>query len=257
MKKQFISASLAVALIFSIICTPFVNADKVPDDIDNIINENINLIDTEDVSADQIEDEIFTDATVNVHMLNMRSGAGTEYSIVHVLKKGETLKVFGKYNDWYVVRHDNSGTVGCVSSYYITLRTGNTQNNVSSGNETTTLFKMINDVRKQNGLKPLILNEELSRVAEHKAMDMVENNYFDHNSPVYGSPFEMMKKYGINFNMAAENIAGNQSSEGAVYSWMNSEGHLSNILNGDYTATGIGIYTSPVYGKIYVQLFAD
>ena len=91
----------------------------------------------------------------------------------------------------------------------------------------------------------------------YECYDSFENNYFDHNSPVYGSPFEMMKKYGINFNMAAENIAGNQSSEGAVYSWINSEGHLSNILNGDYTATGIGIYTSPVYGKIYVQLFAD
>ncbi len=257
MKKQIMSASLAIALIFSIVCIPFANADKVPEDIDNIINESINLIDTEDVSSDEIEDEIFTDAMVNVHMLNMRSGAGTEYPIVHVLKKGEALKVFGNYNDWYIVRHEQSGTVGCVSSYYITLKSGNTQDHVAGENETITLLNLINDIRKQNGLKALVLNEEISRVAEHKAMDMVENNYFDHNSPVYGSPFEMMKKYGINFNMAAENIAGNQSAEGAFYSWINSEGHLTNILNSDYTATGIGIYTSPVYGKIYVQLFAD
>ena len=272
MKRQIISVSLAIALIFGLICTPIVNADKTPDNINDIIDSSSNLIDkdvltnkdsdnSQDVSADSYDEEIFADATVNVYMLNMRCGSGTNYSIVHVLNKGDKVKVFGKFNEWYIVQDVKSGIVGCVSAYYVTLTSQNDYNDsnetINTENEVEKVLKLVNDIRVQNGLKPLILNAELSRVAEHKAMDMVSNNYFDHNSPVYGTPFEMMKKYGINFNMAAENIAGNQSAEGAVYSWTNSEGHLSNIINGDYTATGIGIYTSPVYGKIYVQLFAD
>ena len=84
---------------------------------------------------------------------------------------------------------------------------------------------------------------------------MVENNYFSHQSEIYGSPFEMMRAYGISFTAAAENIAGNQTIDGAFYAWMNSEGHKKNIMNGNYTETGIGIYTSPIYGKIIVQMF--
>ena len=56
-------------------------------------------------------------------------------------------------------------------------------------------------------------------------------------------------------DMDAENIAGNQTVDGAFYAWMNSESHMKNITNGDFCMTGIGIYTSPVYGKIIVQLF--
>lgn len=235
--------------------------------------------DTVDTSADFVEESTFADATVNVYQLNMRSGPSTSYNIIHVLSQNETLKVFGKIDGWYIVQDTKDGTVGCVSGYYITLSNGsrpdnsigntgnngtpngNYGNNGNAGNnngtfsEEETLLSMINELRHQNGLPPLTLNAELSRVALHKAMDMVENNYFSHQSPTYGSPFEMMKKYGIVFTAAAENIAGNQTVEGAVYSWKNSEGHLANILSSKYTETGIGIYTSPIYGKVFVQMF--
>ena len=92
-------------------------------------------------------------------------------------------------------------------------------------------------------------------VATKIARDMVTNNYFSHQSPSYGTPFEMMKAYGLAFTAAAENIAGNQTVDGAFYAWMNSDSHKANITNGDFTKTGIGVYTSPIYGKIIVQLF--
>jgi len=63
---------------------------------------------------------------------------------------------------------------------------------------------------------------ELQRVAKEKARDMVNNNYFSHTSPVYGSPFEMMKSYGISYKTAGENIAGNSTNKGAVEAWMGS-----------------------------------
>lgn len=84
---------------------------------------------------------------------------------------------------------------------------------------------------------------------------MVKNNYFSHTSPTYGSPFNMMKNFGITYKTAGENIAGNSSNTGAVNAWMNSEGHRANILNGSYNYTGVAVVKSPTYGKIYVQMF--
>lgn len=117
------------------------------------------------------------------------------------------------------------------------------------------LLSMVNNVRQESGSEKLEYSEELSKVAYDKARDMVTNNYFSHQSPSYGTPFEMMKAYGLAFTAAAENIAGNQTVDGAFYAWMNSDSHKANITNGDFTKTGIGVYTSPIYGKIIVQLF--
>ena len=84
---------------------------------------------------------------------------------------------------------------------------------------------------------------------------MVDNNYFSHNSPTYGSPFDMLKSFKVSYKSAAENIAGNSSNSSAVTSWMNSSGHKANILNSSYTHTGIGVVSSPKYGKVFVQMF--
>mgnify|MGYP003409232518 CR=1 FL=1 len=103
------------------------------------------------------------------------------------------------------------------------------------------------------GLKPLTLHKELSRVARIKSQDMKDNNYFAHNSPVYGSPFEMMKKFGITYTDAAENIAmGYFTPAVVVDGWMNSSGHRKNILNANFTHIGIGHVAS---GNYWTQMF--
>ena len=86
---------------------------------------------------------------------------------------------------------------------------------------------------------------------------MVQNNYFSHHSEVLGSPFEMLKSCGLVFDKAAENLAGNTTAEGAFYSWMNTEAQKANILSENYARTGIGVYNSPIYGQVFVQLFAN
>jgi uncharacterized protein YkwD len=87
------------------------------------------------------------------------------------------------------------------------------------------------------------MNSELSKVAMVKAQDMYNNNYFDHNSPTYGSPFDMIKKFGIVSTTAGENIAKGQSSPTQVMNeWMNSPGHKANILNTSFTQIGIAYY---------------
>lgn len=84
---------------------------------------------------------------------------------------------------------------------------------------------------------------------------MVDNNYFSHDSPIYGSPFTMLKNFKISYKTAGENIAGNSSNSAAVKAWMNSSGHKANILNSSFNYTGLGVVKSNRYGKIYVQLF--
>ncbi|AZB42601.1 hypothetical protein CEF21_10040 [Bacillus sp. FJAT-42376] len=103
------------------------------------------------------------------------------------------------------------------------------------------VVELTNKEREKQGLKPLAVDENLSKVAKEKSADMQKNNYFDHNSPTYGSPFDMMKKFGIQYQTAGENIAmGQKSPEEVVQAWMNSEGHRKNIMNPEFTHIGVG-----------------
>ncbi len=121
--------------------------------------------------------------------------------------------------------------------------------------EQNRMLELINEERSKIGANPLIFDEELARVANIKAQDMVDNNYFDHNSPTYGSPFDMMKSFGIRYYAAGENLAGYNNVEKAHVGLMNSDGHRKNILNTNFTHVGIGVCKSPRYGYVFVQMF--
>ena len=121
--------------------------------------------------------------------------------------------------------------------------------------EAKEVLRLTNAERAKYGLSPLTLDTNLSRVAQEKAEDMKRNNYFSHTSPTYGSPFDMMKAYGISYRYAAENIAmGHKTPQAVVEGWMNSEGHRKNILNANYRKLGVGYVAS---GKYWVQMFTD
>lgn len=115
------------------------------------------------------------------------------------------------------------------------------------------VVRLVNEIRVENGLKPLTHDWELSRVARYKSQDMKDNGYFSHTSPVYGSPFQMIKNFGISYRSAGENIARGQSTPQAVVNaWMNSSGHRANILNSSYTHIGVGYVAS---GRYWTQMF--
>ncbi len=103
------------------------------------------------------------------------------------------------------------------------------------------VLRLVNIERAKEGLSPLKLGKELTVVAKLKSKDMSDNNYFDHISPTYGSPFEMMKQFGIKYNTAGENIAmGYPSAESVMIGWMNSPGHKANILEARFGTLGVG-----------------
>ena len=115
------------------------------------------------------------------------------------------------------------------------------------------VLELTNQERAKNGVSALKLDVELSKVAREKSRDMQAKGYFDHNSPTYGSPFDMMKKFGVSYRTAGENIAmGQQSPQEVVTAWMNSEGHRKNILNANYTHIGIGHVAQ---GNYWTQMF--
>lgn len=216
----------------------------------------------------------FSTGLVTADRLNVRSGPGTGYSVVTTVNRNEYVRVFAGVGNWYIVQVEGD-YIGAVSQKYVkpiypnssgtSTGSGTSTSGSSGGSSTSTTssltsdeletFNLINQQRANNGLSELKIDNELQRVARIKAEDMVSNNYFDHNSPTYGTPFNMMKNFGITYKTAGENIAGNSSNSGAVNAWMNSPGHRANILNGNYNYTGLAVVSSPRYGKIYVQMF--
>ena len=115
------------------------------------------------------------------------------------------------------------------------------------------VVQLVNEIRTQNGLRSLTYDWELSRVARYKSQDMKDNKYFSHTSPVYGSPFQMMKSFGITYRSAGENIArGYATPQAVVDGWMNSSGHRANILNASFTRIGVGYVAG---GHYWTQMF--
>ena len=229
----------------------------------------------------------FINGVVIADRLNLRSGPSTKHEVIGKFTKHKWLNVLAKIGDWYAVFDPETGKVGCVFGTYLKnsaevnqASTGKTnvpapakpsasatptpaatptpsteQQGAELSQDEKKLLDLINTERAKSNLSPLIADPELMKVARIKANDMTKNNYFSHYSPTYGSPFDMMRQFGITFKAAAENIAGNSTVEGAVSSWMKSEGHRNNIMNSNYNYTGIGISKSNKYGNVFAQMF--
>lgn len=205
----------------------------------------------------------FSTGLVTATTLNVRSGPGIQYKVVATVNKNEYLRVLAGIGDWYVVQVEGD-YIGAVSKKYIKPIYPNSSNSGNSQTDTQTstmnenekeVFNLINKQRINNGLQALKLDSEVQNVARIKAQDMVNSNYFSHNSPTYGSPFDMLNSFKISYKSAGENIAANSSNTGAVTAWMNSSGHKANILNSSFNYTGIGVVSSAKYDKIFVQIF--
>lgn len=199
---------------------------------------------------------------------------GTNYPVVTRVNKNEYIRVFAGVGNWYIVQVEGD-YVGAVSKQYVkavypnsggsTTGGGSTGSSTGGSSNTTNtsaltadeleVFNLINEQRTKNGLSALKIDSEVQNVARIKAKDMVNNNYFSHTSPTYGSPFEMLNSFKVSYKTAGENIAGNSSNSAAVTAWMNSSGHKANILNSSFNYTGIGVVNGSKYGKIYVQMF--
>ncbi len=121
--------------------------------------------------------------------------------------------------------------------------TGNNGTQSTQSDFASQVVKLVNAERSKAGLGSLASDALLDKVAMAKVKDMSNNNYFDHQSPTYGSPFDMMKQFGVTYSYAGENIAkGQKTPQEVVTAWMNSAGHRANILSKNFTHIGVGFY---------------
>ena len=120
------------------------------------------------------------------------------------------------------------------------------------------ILKEVNIEREKNHLKPLKIDNRLNKIAVIKAKDMAREKKMSHTSKKFGVTFNLIKKEGISYTKAAENIAsGHKTPEFVVERWLKSKGHHKNILGKDYRFIGIG-KASDNEGKLYwVQIFTN
>ncbi len=194
---------------------------------------------------------------VTSNFLNLRSGAGTNHGIVRTLTKGTVLEVLGTIDNWYVVKMEND-TVGCVINRYVKsyvaptptptqVPNPSTGSNVDAKAMQAEMLGYINAERAKAKLPALKLDAKLCEGATLKSQDMATNKYFSHDSPTYGSPFDMMRQLGISYRYAGENIAKHMTVKSAHDGFMNSAGHRANILHAQYNKVGLGFVKDGYY----------
>lgn len=119
------------------------------------------------------------------------------------------------------------------------------------------VLNLVNEERAKYNVAPLKWDDSLAALAESHCEDMIDRNFFAHNTPDGKTPFDRMKAAGISYSSAGENIAAGQSSpQNVMDSWMNSPGHRKNILNPDFEYIGVGLARGGSYGIYWAQEFA-
>jgi len=121
------------------------------------------------------------------------------------------------------------------------------------------LFELTNQKRLENGIPPLVLNQELSNAAAGKAQDMFGNNYWAHISPSGKTPWDFIIGANYQYIYAGENLAKDfQDADGVVSAWMNSPSHRDNLLQAKYKDVGFAIINGRLSGEettLVVQIF--
>lgn len=120
-----------------------------------------------------------------------------------------------------------------------------------------TMFNLVNDERKKQGIKELTWREEVLPVARGHGQDMWERQYFGHVSPDGEDVTDRMAKEEISYSVVGENLALAPTVITAHNGLMNSEGHRRNILDPDFRRVAIGVIDNGIYGKMFVQVFTD
>lgn len=125
----------------------------------------------------------------------------------------------------------------------------------STNSDVQAVLDLVNKERKANGLGTVVLSDELCKVADIRAKEIVRS--FSHTRPNGTSCFTAFKENGVTYRYTGENIAyGQRTAEIVMNGWMNSSGHRANILNKNFGKIGIACYNFNGV-KYWVQLFTN
>ncbi len=103
------------------------------------------------------------------------------------------------------------------------------------------ILKHVNAARQKEGIKPLVLDENLVAMAEYKVSDMRKLNKVSHDGS-YGKMKDLYDKFDIDYKIAGENcLVGGKTSDHIFKLWWDSPNHRKNMMNPDFGKIGIGI----------------
>lgn len=119
------------------------------------------------------------------------------------------------------------------------------------------MLSLLNAERTSRGLKRLVVDPKLRNAARAHSIDMLKHGYFSHDSLDGRTPFDRMRKAGVRFTLAGENIAFAPTVRIAHVGLMKSPGHRANILNRGFGRVGIGIARDGAYRAMFTQDFAN
>ena len=119
------------------------------------------------------------------------------------------------------------------------------------------MLVLVNEERQKHGLAPLRADAEAAEVARGHSRDMFARGYFSHITPQGVDPFERMRRGGVKFRAAGENLALARTLPMAHQGLMDSPGHRANILKPAFGRVGIGIVDGGRYGLMVTQNFRN
>ena len=101
---------------------------------------------------------------------------------------------------------------------------------------------MINAYRKQNGLKPLTIDAQLTRAAKAHSRDLAKWDRISHYGSDGSNPWDRVRRAGYKARLAAENVGTGQATLKEVFAgWKKSPGHNKNLLLKDAKHMGIAL----------------
>ena len=119
------------------------------------------------------------------------------------------------------------------------------------------MLVMVNAEREKHGLRALEADADATAVARAHSVDMFAHGYFSHITPQGDGPFDRMRRGGLRFRAAGENLALARNLPMAHRGLMESPGHRANILQPGFGRVGIGIVDGGRYGVMVTQTFRN
>lgn len=111
------------------------------------------------------------------------------------------------------------------------------------------IFALVNGVREKNGLKPLESVAKLANSSQARASDMLTGQYFSHQGPDGHNLKYFLSASGYDYSKAGENLAmGFTDAQDVVDAWVKSPTHYANLIDGEFTETGMGLVSGDYQG---------
>ena len=105
---------------------------------------------------------------------------------------------------------------------------------------------IINQYRSEKGLKPLVLNADLTEAAKAHSRDLAKWDRISHYGSDGSNPWDRVKRTGYKARLAAENVGtGQVSFDEVMKGWKDSPGHNKNLLLADAKEMGIALVQDP------------